>query len=222
MNRILIGDCRDKLKTLSDKSVHCCVTSPPYWNLRDYGHDSQIGPKLVKRKFKIKMNQSFAEAFNGRVDRRNKRSVWTVGHGGGYKGAHFAIFPPKLIEPCILDGSPESCCSECGKGYRRQVEKTRVPTRPGKNTKVGADDDSLEVGNRDPQRHTTTTKTIGFEPDCECYGAGKSKSVVLDPFAGSGTTAQVAQDNGRNWVMCEANSEYVEMIKSRTKQKSLF
>lgn len=34
--RILIGDCRDVLKTLPDESVHCCITSPPYWNLRSY------------------------------------------------------------------------------------------------------------------------------------------------------------------------------------------
>jgi len=42
--RLLIGDCREVLKTsLSDESVHCCVTSPPYWGLRDYGISDQIG-----------------------------------------------------------------------------------------------------------------------------------------------------------------------------------
>jgi DNA modification methylase len=35
-NRILIGDCREQLATLPEKSVHCCVTSPPYWALRSY------------------------------------------------------------------------------------------------------------------------------------------------------------------------------------------
>ncbi len=35
--RILTGDCRDMLATLPDASVHCCVTSPPYFGLRDYG-----------------------------------------------------------------------------------------------------------------------------------------------------------------------------------------
>ena len=33
---LLIGDCRDILKSLPDKSVHCCVTSPPYFGLRRY------------------------------------------------------------------------------------------------------------------------------------------------------------------------------------------
>ena len=41
--RLLHGDCRNVLITLPDKSVHCCVTSPPYFGLRDYGHGGQIG-----------------------------------------------------------------------------------------------------------------------------------------------------------------------------------
>jgi DNA modification methylase len=43
MITIINGDCREMLKTLPDQSVHCCVTSPPYFGLRDYGHDGQIG-----------------------------------------------------------------------------------------------------------------------------------------------------------------------------------
>lgn len=38
-----LGDCRELLKHLPGSSVQCCVTSPPYWGLRDYGHDDQIG-----------------------------------------------------------------------------------------------------------------------------------------------------------------------------------
>jgi DNA modification methylase len=41
--RIEIGDCRTVLRTLPDESVHCVVTSPPYWGLRDYGVSGQIG-----------------------------------------------------------------------------------------------------------------------------------------------------------------------------------
>ena len=40
---LLVGDVRETLKQLSDQSVNCCVTSPPYWGLRDYGHNGQIG-----------------------------------------------------------------------------------------------------------------------------------------------------------------------------------
>lgn len=41
--KIMTGDCREVLLTLPDESVHCVVTSPPYWRLRDYGVNGQIG-----------------------------------------------------------------------------------------------------------------------------------------------------------------------------------
>ena len=78
---------------------------------------------------------------------RNRRSVWTVSTAP-FKGAHFATFPPDLIEPCVLAGSP-----------------------------VGG--------------------------------------VVLDPFGGSGTTAGVAIKHGRRAVLCELNPEYAAMIPAR-------
>ncbi len=84
---------------------------------------------------------------------RNKRSVWTV-PTQPYSGAHFATFPPKLIEPCILAGS-----------------------RPG--------------------------------------------DVVLDPFFGSGTTGEVAERLGRQWIGIELNQEYEALQKKRTQQRGL-
>jgi DNA modification methylase len=84
---------------------------------------------------------------------RNKRSVWTV-TTKPYEGAHFAVFPTDLIEPCILAGAP-----------------------------VGG--------------------------------------VVLDPFMGSGTTAQVAQDLGRKYLGCELNPAYQPLQNKRLAQQSL-
>jgi DNA modification methylase len=84
---------------------------------------------------------------------RNKRSVWTV-TTKPYAGAHFAVFPSDLIEPCILAGAP-----------------------------VGG--------------------------------------VVLDPFMGSGTTAQVAQNLGRKYLGCELNIDYKPLQDNRLAQQSL-
>jgi len=83
----------------------------------------------------------------------NKRSVWNVATKP-YSGAHFAVFPTELIEPCILAGAP-----------------------------------------------------LG--------------GIVLDPFMGSGTTAQVAQDLGRQYIGCELNPEYGKLQKKRTAQIAL-
>ncbi len=41
--QIVSGDVRDKLSSLPDETIHCCVTSPPYWGMRDYGYHGQIG-----------------------------------------------------------------------------------------------------------------------------------------------------------------------------------
>ena len=49
--KILIGDVREQLRTLAADSVHCCVTSPPYWGLRDYGVDGQIGLEASPAEF---------------------------------------------------------------------------------------------------------------------------------------------------------------------------
>lgn len=59
--RILTGDCRDVLKTLPDESVHCVVTSPPYWGLRDYGVDGQIGREESPDAFVAGMVEVFQE-----------------------------------------------------------------------------------------------------------------------------------------------------------------
>ena len=84
---------------------------------------------------------------------RNRRSVWTVATKP-YSGAHFATFPPELIEPCILAGAP----------------------------------------------------------------AG---GVVLDPFFGSGTTGEVSQRLGRQWIGCELNPDYKPLQDERLRQPGL-
>lgn len=87
------------------------------------------------------------EAFRAVREKRNKRSVWSV-TTKPYKGAHFAVFPPKLIEPCILAGSAKG-------------------------------------------------------------------DTVFDPFGGSGTTAAVALQHGRDAILCELNSDYIPLINKR-------
>jgi DNA modification methylase len=84
---------------------------------------------------------------------RNKRDVWTVSTQP-YSGAHFAVFPPKLITPCILAGCPEG-------------------------------------------------------------------GTVLDPFFGSGTTGEVAARLMRKWIGIELNAKYIEIAKRRTSQTTL-
>jgi len=61
MTTHLTGDCRETLKTLPDASIHCCVTSPPYYGLRDYGHEGQIGLEPTPAEFVAKLVEVFRE-----------------------------------------------------------------------------------------------------------------------------------------------------------------
>jgi DNA modification methylase len=60
-HEFLQGDCIEVLRTLPDSSVHCCVTSPPYWGLRDYGHDGQIGLESTPEAYVARMVEVFRE-----------------------------------------------------------------------------------------------------------------------------------------------------------------
>lgn len=70
---VLTGDCREMLKTLPSESVHCCVTSPPYWGLRDYGHSDQIGQEATPDEYVSTLRAVFAEVW--RV-LRNDGTLW--------------------------------------------------------------------------------------------------------------------------------------------------
>jgi DNA modification methylase len=58
---IKLGDCREVLKTLADNSIDCCVTSPPYFGLRDYGIDGQIGQEQSPEEYIQEMVEVFGE-----------------------------------------------------------------------------------------------------------------------------------------------------------------
>jgi hypothetical protein len=156
---------------------------------------------------------------------RNKRSVWTV-TTKPYAGAHFATFPPDLIEPCILAGCPERCCSQCGKPWERLTEQTKTfESGSGKsgNPITGKQDLTSSQTNSTPDIRmgpTIKTVTLGFQAVCSCE-AGVIGGTVLDPFGGSGTTAGVALANGRNAILCELNPAYKPLIVKRVAELRL-
>ena len=61
--KILVGDVRSRLAEISDKSVQCVVTSPPYWGLRDYGNDGQIGLEQTPQEYVAEMVSVFREVW---------------------------------------------------------------------------------------------------------------------------------------------------------------
>ena len=63
INQILQGDALDLLKTMPDDSVDCCISSPPYWGLRDYGVDEQIGNENEFTDFINKLTEIYKEVY---------------------------------------------------------------------------------------------------------------------------------------------------------------
>ena len=61
LDHIYTGDCLEVLKTLPDESVHCCITSPPYYALRDYGVDGQIGREATPKEYISRLTEVFTE-----------------------------------------------------------------------------------------------------------------------------------------------------------------
>ncbi len=137
---------------------------------------------------------------------RNIRSVWTIATQP-YPGAHFATFPPKLVEPCILAGTSErGVCPECGAPWRRVVE------RVGAEVKAPRSAYGHGAGRNDGGRSQlvgAATSTTGWRPTCAHADTPTVPGVVLDPFGGSGTTAMVAQHLGRRAVLIELNPDYI-------------
>jgi len=379
--RILIGDCRDRLRELPDRSVHCVLTSPPYWGLRDYGAEGQLGleaapeayveslvevfrevrrvlrddgtlwlvlgdcfagnggsarggagrpaessqayakwrrawgglkPKdLVGIPWRVAfalradgwwlrsdvvwakknpmpesvrdrptraheyvfllaksrryfydadaVQEPFAEAtvkrlrqasfdrqsggakdglnpnrsarralvnLKGRAmppqleDRphkapgRNLRSVWHLGTQP-FKGAHFATFPTRLVEPCIRAGTSEAgCCPSCGTPWTRVIERERrrniVKTGQKHDGTYYRSNPGGGVGN--DRRHR---QDLGWRPSCSCPRHEPAPCTVLDPFAGAGTTGLVAGRLGREALLIELNPEYAAMARER-------
>lgn len=164
-------------------------------------------------------DRTVGASFRAITQTRNKRSVWTVATRP-FTEAHFATFPPALIEPCILAGTSErGHCPTCGARWSRVVEKIREkdPTA-GKSAMRGAgsnrENDSGKTNRegREFQRVVSTETT--WEPGCDC-GAEPVPDVVLDPFGGAGTTALVADQNKRDAIIVELNPEYAEMASRR-------
>lgn len=159
------------------------------------------------------------------TDTRNPRSTWRIAPES-YTGAHFATFPSELPYRCIKAAtSDKGCCPHCGDQWVAIEDKTRRPTRPGNQTKVGRVSDEEDspyhghagmiVGNRDPQRHITVNTILGYRPTCTCPEHEPVPCTVLDPFVGSGTTLQVAEWTGRHGIGIELGEQNQPLIEER-------
>lgn len=160
---------------------------------------------------------------NGGVPVRNKRSVWTISTKP-YMGAHYATFPPELVEPCIKAGTSEmGCCPKCGKSWEREQEREQILA--GNSAMAGRTIEEINASGKwaghQNANHTNIkggpsaiARTIGWHPNCDC-GKEPVPCIVLDPFAGSGTSLLVARQLGRSGIGLDLNHSYLVQDASR-------
>ena len=301
MEQIICGDALEQLKRLEPESINTCVTSPPYYNLRDYGTPGQIGTENTPEEYINRLVAVFREV---RRVLRPDGTLWVnIGDSyavrsksqpGGYKGKDLLGVPWMLAFALRSDGwylrqdivwnksncMPESVKDRCTKShefifllskapkyyfdaeaisepiagsstkrYLQNLEGQRGSDRqPGKSNgpmkavlprfggkKYG---DRTEVETRTKsgkvyvptmrrnRRDVWTVSTASFkgshfavfpeklvEP---CVLAGCPEGgIVLDPFAGSGTAGVVAKRLHRDFLGIEINAEYASMAADR-------
>lgn len=179
-----------------------------------------VNPKARELQFGVRSTSSFKACADLNVLTRNIRSVWSVASEPiGYR--HFAAFPSRIPERCILAGtSVIGCCSLCGAPWRRN-------TRPGTRISSGGSSRKhAQVREHQGANGVLTTgvystrETIGWTAGCECC-ADSVPCTVLDPFAGSGTTGLAANRLGRRAVLIEKSSQYCQIIRQRTRETGL-
>ena len=143
----------------------------------------------------------------------NLRNVWKIATHS-FKDAHFATFPPKLVEPCIKAGTSErGVCGECGGPWKRQVDVSYE--NPGNRTTNGprSEDRRHETAGFS-KRQEKRVSTTGWAPTCE-HEALVVPATCLDIFGGAGTVGLVAQRLQRNAIIIEISKEYAEMSQKR-------
>lgn len=273
MIRIIEGDCIERLKAMPEKSVNTCVTSPPYFGLRDYGHDGQIGLEPTPDEYVAKMVEIFREvkrvlrddgtlwlnlgdSYNGAAanrtgqngyddGRQNRSKRFSAGGIIGLKPKNLIGIPWRVAFALQSDGwnlrqdiiwhkpnpMPESVRDRCTKAHEyifllSKSERYYFDSESIKEPVAASVARTEETRNRRSVWTVTTKPFKGahfatFPPDLiePCILAGCPEGgTVLDPFGGSGTTGLVAKEHGRQAILIELNPEYAEMARQRIKQ----
>jgi DNA modification methylase len=213
--------CRDR-PTSAHEHVFLLTKSARYFYDADAVREEPTGRTDMSRVFNTSLNgdREMREYPKDGLVGRNLRNVWTL-PTAPYSEAHFATFPPALAERCIKAGTSErGCCSQCGKPWTRITERSVAFTSgSGKagNVPNGKHAGAVQALSGDydirmgPSVASTTT---GWRAGCG-HDAPVSPCVVLDPFAGAGTTLLVADRLQRDAIGIELNTAYTEMAMQR-------
>jgi DNA modification methylase len=153
-------------------------------------------------------------AIMGASATRNARTVWTIATAP-YSGAHYATWPPALVERMVKAGTPErGVCPECGRPWERITERG-LTAHDGDTATTYANGSTAnrlallrQAARERGGEYANATTTTGWRPTC-AHDADPVPAIVLDPFAGSGTTLLVARQLGRIGLGFDLSEKYL-------------
>jgi site-specific DNA-methyltransferase (adenine-specific) len=137
---------------------------------------------------------------------KNPGDVWKI-PTAGYRGAHHAVFPPKLVERPLVASCPEKVCAHCGTPWARtKAQPETFNSRKGQ---------SGYGRSHTPSYKPYLIPVRSLSKLCKCESTASRPGIVLDPFFGSGTTGLVAERHGRDWIGIELNPTFAELASKR-------
>lgn len=272
MNKIEFGDCRKTMRGWAEQGIkaRACITSPPYFGLRDYGHEEQIGLEQTPEEYIAALVEVFRCVREIVAD---DGTLW-LNLGDSYdKGKQLLGMPWRVALALQYDGwllrqdiiwhkpnpMPESVRDRCTKAHEyifllskspryffdsEAIKEKAVggtpgntkPTKSGRQYAAGAYEHRTSanlhtIGARET-RNRRSVWTIATRPYSgahfatfppalvePCILAGSEEGdIVLDPFMGSGTTAASALRHNRKYMGCELNPDYAELQHQRITQ----
>jgi DNA modification methylase len=272
MNKIIFGDCRETLCELAYDGIKAqmCVTSPPYFGLRDYGHEGQVGLEDTPNEYIAEMVKVFAAVRDVLSDDGTlwvnigdtyaaNRSYQVPSTKGGAKHAPAQGFagsgmrvPPGMkskdmigipwmlafalradgwyLRQDIIWHKPNAMPQSVRDRFTSSYEHVFLLSKKQKYYfDSSAIQEPAENGGMRNRRDVWSINTKGYKGAHDavfppalvesCILAGsRLGDLVLDPFMGSGTTAEVALKTGRKYVGCELNPEYAPLQDARINQ----
>lgn len=200
----------------SDVVVACTDDDVRYWDdlatrqpLKPRGGDSRRGGKRAQAGV-----DEGTWSNNGNPAGAPLLDYWEI-PPGGYKGAHYAVFPPALVEPLVKAMCPQKVCRTCGEPSRRIVEYSRPVDRDDSQRAKHANGERPAPGRQD------RAPEIGWEIDrqttgwTDCDHDDYRPGIVLDSFAGSGTTLAVATGHGHDAIGIDLDPRNEELARER-------
>jgi hypothetical protein len=140
----------------------------------------------------------------------------------GYEGAHYAVYPPELCGPPIEAMCPRRVCRTCGTPSTRETETERLGPQEntaGRNGRMVAD--AISKSTTTGWSSCGCPGTDGIRLDGFHDGTGWRPGIVLDPFAGTGTTVAVANHLGRHGIGIELSADYLKLARWRLQDPRL-